>query len=185
MQKYLRTGRSFVAGSAAALGLGLLWGCGAGSSATGGPVRSPVRQFGNLRFTLSVPQATYASGAPIPMTLTVQNVGSQPVAMVMPTAMLVDARSLTGGQSVWQQSRNQAVASVVTPLTLAPGETRTFGPAGLTWDQRTNGTPGSPVAPGQYALRAWLTPGTVNGIAVSPEQAEQNYASFPVQVTIR
>ncbi len=174
----------------------LLVGCGGGGGGDAGDCASPVasapRRNGSLQYTVSVPRGCFARGENIPISLSVQNVGSDPVVIAQRSGGLpADAEAVQGGQQVWQYSRYTVVAqaggALQPPLQIAAGQTQTFN---ITWDTRNHidlpGAPFGQAAPaGSYSVRAWLTPAAINGTPVTLQDASANLTSDPIQITIQ
>jgi hypothetical protein len=96
---------------------------------------------------LGTNEETYQVGAPVELTLRVQNTGDQPVRLQMPTGQIYEFIVQRNGEEVWRWSQGRAFTQAVQQWTLSPDETRTFT---VTWDQRDNN--GNPVEPGAYTI---------------------------------
>lgn len=166
-----------------------LLGCGDSSApvpSRSGPVTSRPRQFGSLQFTLSAPKATYAFGEAVPLTLAIKNVGTQPLSMVRASSQLYDIQVTQGEMVVWQQSLVSTYHKSVDMMVFAPNETKIYSvdtvksPEATSWRQKD--LQGSPVPAGQYTIRFWLTPGTMNGAAIT--DAEQDCTSYSITIMV-
>lgn len=157
----------------AVVGMAALSGCGSDS----GGDRSG---FTPLQFNLTATKTAYAPGEAVPLTLTVKNAGNQPVTLVMSSAQLFDTTATLGLNTVWQKSATMAYATVITTVTYAPGETKTYMDS---WNQKDSQGKAAPT--GQYSLKYWLTPLTINGVAVSPATAQTTYAAPALLVTVQ
>ena len=161
----------------------MLGGCGSGggTSPTSNPTPTPIttpdtsvtttRQFpgGVLSFTLQ--KRTYAVGEVVPMTITVQNTGTEPISGVssspyytLCTVRTTDDRygnivnffdesSSTTTKGGRAEKSRQEPAPILYPRSIAAGETRTFS---LLWNQMYRADLGKQVPPGTYYLRAEL-----------------------------
>lgn len=99
-------------------------------------------------------QATFRAREPVVLVLVVQNRGSAPVTLSLPTAQLYDFWIERDGREVWRWSAGRAFATVVTPFELRPGENQVFRES---WSQV--GADGSQVPAGTYAARGALLTG--------------------------
>ncbi len=124
---------------------------------------------GALRLDLRADRAVYAVGEPITLTLAVTNPGADPVTLTAPSSQLYDFIVLREGREIWRWSAGQMFLTVLTPLTIAPGQTRAFTE---TWDQRDRN--GQPVTPGDYVIVGELPGG--ERIGLTPQE---------VRITIR
>ena len=162
--------------------LALLSSCGGDNSpaAPNGPVVSTPRQFDNLVFTLSVPKATYAKGEQVPLTFTVKNVGTQTLAVGLGACDWFDTKVITGSRLLWQKSVGSGCGGHVQPLSIAPGETKTFNYSWLQIDQQ-----GIQVPTGQYSIKSWFQPMSPADPNPSPEKQEANEFANPIQITLQ
>jgi hypothetical protein len=156
----------------------LLIGCGGGELPPSGPIVSTPRQFSPFQLTVSANRATYSRGEPIPLTLTVRNISTQPVTAISNFAFFVGGRVTLHGRTVWDTTLGNH-AAVIGNLSFQPGETRSFA---LNWDQTD--LQGNSVAIGQYTLKLWFAPDTINGTDVSAQAAEANWSANDIAVTI-
>ena len=153
--------------------LTLLIGCGNGggtTSATG------ARRFGSLEFKLTTPKTTYALGEQVSFAFSARNVGAQ--------AVQTNADGCDRAFYVTQGGTRIAgvtgcASQDFASSTIAPGDAKTNN---FTWDQKD--FQGNQVPPGQYAIVGWLDVVSIDGTLVSTDQARQNLASNPIQVTI-
>lgn len=89
---------------------------------------------------------------PVTLVLTVRNRADQPRSLTLPTSQTHDfAVSAGAGDEVWRWSAGRMFAQMLTEVTLAAGESRTFSE---TWDQVCSD--GRPAAAGPYRLVGWM-----------------------------
>ncbi len=166
-----------VAGAAAVLGaLLLLGGCGSGGGTSPAPNPTPTpiptpdtsvtttRQFPGGNLSLTIPKRVYVVGEVVPMTITVQNTGTESLsdASTIPYYTnctvratddryggIIDSFDESTGEST--KSRQWEPAPPLYPRSIAVGETRTFS---LRWNQTYRPDLGKQVPPGTYYLRA-------------------------------
>lgn len=112
-----------------------------------------------LQLVLSADRAVYARGEPVRLTLAVTNPGPAPVTLTAPTSQLYDFIVLKDGVEVWRWSAGRMFLTVLTELTIAPGETRAFSEV---WDQQDR--EGRPVGPGEHVVLGVLTGGEQVGL---------------------
>lgn len=122
-----------------------------------------------LRLELRADRTVYSTGEPVRLTFAVTNPGPAPVTFTAPSSQLYDFAVLKGGTEVWRWSAGRMFLTVLTDLTVPPGETRAFTE---TWDQRDRD--GRPVGPGEYV---------VVGVIVGSEQS--GLAPQRLSITIR
>jgi hypothetical protein len=108
---------------------------------------------------LRADRAVYARGDLVELTMVVTNRGSTPVSLTAPSTQLYDFRVMAGGVEVWRWSADQMFATVLTLVTIPPGESRRFTEG---WDQRDR--EGRPVPPGQYVVVGTLVVGDRLGL---------------------
>ncbi len=99
-------------------------------------------------------QAAFRTGEPVVLVLVVENRGSAPVTLSLPTAQRYDFWVERNGQEVWRWSTGRAFAAAVTRLELRPGERQLFRES---WSQV--GTDGRQVPAGTYSVRGALLTG--------------------------
>jgi len=113
-------------------------------------------------------ERAFLSGERITFVVTLRNRSESPRTLSLPTSQTHDcfvyaAGDRAGGRDsgsrreIWRHSRGRMFAQVITELTLAPGESRSFTAA---WDQA--GPDGRPVPPGEYEA-VGLVPGKAPG----------------------
>ena len=113
-----------------------------------------------LRLDLRADKGVYALGEPVELTLAVTNPGPDPVSLTAPSSQLYDFAVLKEGREVWRWSADKMFLTVLTRLTISPGETRAFTEP---WDQRDRD--GRPVSPGDYIVIGVLIGGEKMGLA--------------------
>lgn len=106
------------------------------------------RTVGALRVELGADQAAYRPGAAVAVSLRVTNAAAIPV-VVTTGGQQYDFFARQRGALVWQWSHDKAFVQIVREVTLAPGQTLTYG---VTWDQRD--LQGRRVEAGAYDLSA-------------------------------
>lgn len=100
----------------------------------------------------------YGGGETITLVVTLRNRADGPRTLTLPTSQTHDCLVYDGNhKEVWRYSAGRIFAQVITELTLAPGESRTFT---VTWKQID--AQGRPVPPGDYET-VGLVPGRVPG----------------------
>ncbi|MCX8159704.1 MAG: BsuPI-related putative proteinase inhibitor [Candidatus Saccharicenans sp.] len=88
----------------------------------------------------------------ITFTLTLRNEGSRSLELVSTTSQIYDLEIYREpGVLVWNWAHDLSFATVITTVTLQPGEQKTYQ---VTWNIRSN--QGDPVPPGTYGARARL-----------------------------
>jgi len=128
---------------------------------------------------------SFRAGEPITVIVTLHNRATVPQSLTLPTSQTHDciiyrgARSCEGGgtpaggggdgrpaesarAAVWRYSQGRMFAQMLTELTLAPGESRSFT---TTWNQTD--ARGDPVPPGDYQV-VGLVPGGAPGCRAEP-----------------
>ena len=167
--------------------LGLLTGCGGGSSSASGnnPVTSTSRTSNGLQFTLSANKSRYAIGEVVQITLSVKNTSAQPITIAPSNYALPDAifKAIQNNQVSWTSPQGGASGNsgLSNPnFMLAAGQTQATD---VKWYQTSDVT-NQQVAPGTYTLQAYLTTASVNGVPFTPEQAQASLAASPIQITI-
>lgn len=131
-----------------------------------GPLPGPVRKTnvqGNLRFTMEVGQPEYRAGEQVPMTFVVENTGPISQTLAFSSGQQFDFAVTANGREIWRWSAGKAFIQMLTSITLAPGEKKTFTAA---WPQKDN--QGGQVKAGEYALEAFLTSQSAPKTAVGP-----------------
>ncbi|MDN5301306.1 MAG: hypothetical protein PWQ60_820 [Thermoanaerobacteraceae bacterium] len=108
-----------------------------------------TRTFDGVEYTLSLNKAVYEMGEPIIIRLRKKNILSVPLTLTYRTSQKVDFRVTRDNILIWQWSRNQFFAQVLTSDTLQPGEEKVYR---VVWDQRTDDML---VRPGTYTLTGW------------------------------
>jgi hypothetical protein len=115
--------------------------------------RTPNTEHRNgLQLRLTSPRPSYATGAPVPLTLTVTNPGRSPLTLQFSSSQQYDFEVRREGQVVWRWSADRMFTQALTSLTLNPGTSLRFTE---TWKQQDNN--GQPVPPGTYEVVATLT----------------------------
>lgn len=113
-----------------------------------------------LRLVLRADRAAYALGEPVELTLAVTNPGPDPVTVTAPSSQLYDFTVFKDGTEVWRWSAGRMFLTVLTDLTIPPGETRALTEV---WNQQDLG--GRPVEPGEYVVVGALIGGEQVGLA--------------------
>lgn len=149
----------------------LLSGCGGGGSS----------RFSMLQFGLSSTKAVYARGEAVPLTFTVKNTGTNPVAFVFGSGSTHTFKVEQSGQLVFQPFFGGG--AVITQISLAAGETKALSDSLTRWTQVD--MQGNQVADGQYTIRAYLVECGVDGATVTAEEAERDLAAEPALITIQ
>lgn len=99
----------------------------------------------------------------ITLAVIIRNRSNVPRTLTVPSSQTYDCIVYAGdNKEVWRWSAGRMFAQVITELTFAPGESRTFT---ATWDL-TDRT-GSPLSPGDYSV-VGLVPGRAPGLTSSP-----------------
>ena len=138
----------------------LLLGCGTSGLPKEGQPPDPARAgLAALRLELGADRTVYATGEPVRLTLAVTNAGPAPVTFTAPSSQLYDFTVLKDGTEVWRWSAGRMFLTVLTDLTIQPGETRAFTEA---WDQRDQ--EGRPAGPGEYVIVGILIGGERAGL---------------------
>ena len=89
---------------------------------------------------------------PVTLVLTVRNRADEPRSLTLPSSQTHDfAVSAGAGDEVWRWSAGRMFAQMLTEVTLAAGESRTFSE---TWDQVCSDD--RPAAVGPYRLVGWI-----------------------------
>ncbi len=127
-------------------------------------LRKFVNSWDNLEVTLSVPSSV-RQGEPVPLLLTVRNVGNEPVHLEIALPEADFAVLTEEGEEVWRWSHGKAFPEVMQMITLQPGEARTYREV---WRQVDND--GRPVPAGNYS---------VVGIFASTLEDEQSLTIIP------
>ncbi|HHW03242.1 MAG TPA: LysM peptidoglycan-binding domain-containing protein [Thermoanaerobacterales bacterium] len=114
-----------------------------------------TRTFDGVEYTMSLNRAVYKMGEPVTIRLRKKNILSVPLTLTYRTTQKVDFRVTRDGNLIWQWSRDQFFAQVVTSDTLQPGEEKVYR---VVWDQKTDDML---VRPGNYTITGWnlATPG--------------------------
>ncbi len=97
----------------------------------------------------------FAPGEALALVLTLRNPSGAPQSVALPSAQTHDfAVSTLDGREVWRWSGGRMFAQMLSELSLAPGEERSFREG---WNPRR--PDGAPIAPGRYRAEAWVGPG--------------------------
>lgn len=116
-----------------------------------------------LRDTAGTESNTFQPSDRITLAVIIRNRSDAPRTLTVPSSQTYDCIVYAGdNKEVWRWSAGRMFAQVITELTLAPGESRTFT---ATWDL-TDRT-GSPLSPGDYSV-VGLVPGRAPGLTSSP-----------------
>ena len=115
--------------------------------------------------TLTTDKVYYRPGEPVIVTMTVRNIGSDPVTLRFNSSQRYDffARQVPSGQVVWQWSFGKYFLWVLGAETLLPGETRVLTEE---WKQQTNSN--AQVPTGIYRLDGVVTCSTPAAISSNP-----------------
>jgi hypothetical protein len=113
------------------------------------------------------------------LTFTVKNIGTSTITATAPSAKVYQIQIIQGNQVIWFYPQNSG--GMITPLSFAPGETKTFT---ATWDQSLN-PQGGPASSGRYTVNAWFMPATLDSTSVSPQDAQTNLAANPIQIGLQ
>ena len=157
----------------------LLAGCGEGDgtlSAINSNNQSP-RQVGSLEFTLMTTKATFTRGESVPLTFSVKNIGSQTEDARLGACDWFETKVSSGSQAVWQESHTHGCGSVVQPVSIAPGETKTY-----TYDWPQTDENRVQVPAGHYTLTSWYQPANTTDLPI--ENRETNGAANPIQINV-
>lgn len=166
------------------MALALLTACGGSDNSTPvktGPVTSVSRTFQTLAFSLETPKSVYKVGEAVPLTLTVQNTGTQAVTVTYGDTVNSAFAVQQNGADVYVS--NLGGIEAINTISIDPGASKQFT---FSWAQTNNVDPNNvmQVASGQYSLIGWLPAGGVNGTSVSVEQSRAELASNPLIITI-
>jgi hypothetical protein len=155
----------------------LIAGCGGGNgSASALTTNSSVpRSVRGLTFTLSTTRSTFARGEQVPLTLTITNTGTSP------------ANAIGGGCNAMYkviQGTHDITASLGCAqggymVTIAAGGTKTYT---MLWNQRDDN--GNVVSSGQDSITAWFTALNIDGTQYTAAEAQQQFTTNPVQITV-
>lgn len=113
----------------------------------------------DLELVLSADRTVYAPGEPVELTLAVANPGSTSLTLTAPSSQRYDFTVLKDAAEIWRWSAGRMFLTVLTDLTIPPGETRAFTEV---WDQRDLN--GNPVGPGEYLVVGTLIGGQQVGL---------------------
>ena len=97
-------------------------------------------------------KANYRLGETVDLTYGIKNRGDKPITFNFTSTKKFDIWIKRGSTEIFRLSRGRVYATVMTTLTLQPGETKTFN---AEWDQKN--TAGKQVGPGTYDVFARLT----------------------------
>ena len=159
-------------------------GCGGGNDSSNGPVTSAPVTSGAFVFTVSTPHSRYAKGAPIPVTLTVQNTETQAAVMEFGSCFDYTVQFDRGTSEIWA-GPNLGCAGVVRTISIAAGATQTYTISWSATDPLNDpGAYGGVLpTPGVYTILAQFTPSTLNGVVLTQAQ-EATFAGNPITVTV-
>ena len=165
----------------------VLAGCGGGSSGSATPTVAdgPVTTrstYGPLEFTLSAPKTVYKRGETALLVFTIRNTSTNPVYIPEDEAPFESLVTQNGKIVLPPGGRG---GGVINPVTIAPGETRTY-PTG--WAQIN--VAGEAVPSGKYQFSAYLRGGqfTEQGsknLLFSNEQSQQPFGPPPIELVIQ
>jgi len=116
-----------------------------------------------LRLEVSADGPRYAVGEAVRLTLAVTNPGRDAVSLITPSSQHYEFVVWKVGEEVWRWSADQMFLTVLSRLTILPGETRTFT---AEWDQRDRA--GRRVGPGDYLVVGTLIGG--EQVRLTPRQ---------------
>jgi hypothetical protein len=107
--------------------------------------------------------SAFRSRETITLVVTIRNRGDAARSLTLPTSQTHDCIVQAGkGGEVWRWSSGRMFAQVITELTFAPGESRSFT---ATWDQTD--PKGAPLPPGEYRA-VGLVPAGAPGVRSDP-----------------
>lgn len=105
----------------------------------------------------------FRSGEPVTLLVTIRNRSDAGRTLTLPTSQTHDCIAYAGkDKEVWRWSAGRMFAQVITALTFAPGESRTFT---ATWD--LTDPRGAPLPPGDYQA-VGLVPARTPGARSEP-----------------
>lgn len=136
----------------------LLFSCGT-ETLRKGDLTTAFARGGSVTLQLHADRAAYALGEPVELTLAVTNPGPAPISLTAPSSQLYDFTVLKEAAEVWRWSADRMFLTVLTPLTIPPGETIAFTES---WDQRDRD--GRPANPGDYVIVGTLIGGEQVGL---------------------
>jgi len=116
-----------------------------------------------LKNTAGKESIEFQSREPITLAVTIRNRSEAERTLTLPSSQTYDWIILSGkNKEVWRWSAGRMFAQVITELTFAPGESRSFT---TTWNL-TDGK-GAPLPPGDYHV-VGLVPGRAPGLRSGP-----------------
>ncbi len=135
-----------------------------------GNARQPIA---GLDVTFSTDKDSYQLAADTAtFTLTIRNTTAQPINLEFASGQSFDFTVSKGDDMVWQWSHGQAFTQIVSQMTLASAETKTYTG---TWDLKNND--GQAVEAGTYQVNGWIT-AHLQGSAQKPA------APAPKEITV-
>ena len=158
----------------------LLSGCGGGNSTIAASNGSAPRQSGSLEYALTTTKMTFAKGEQVSLTFTVRNVSMQTVNVELGTCDWFDTKVVNGSQVLWEKRLTHGCGASVNPLSIAPGEIKTFNYSWPQTDQQ-----GNPAPAGQYAIKSWFQPYNSTDPNLSPGNQEANEYAYPIQISVQ
>ena len=163
----------------AILGAALLAGCGGGSSTIAANNGSAARRSGSLEYALTTTKMTFARGEPVPLKFNVKNFGPKTVNVELGPCDWFDTKLTSGSNVVWQKSVGSGCIAIVKPLSIAPGETKTFSYDWPQTDQQSN-----QVVAGSYTVKAWFQAANATDPTLSIGNQEANEYANSIQITV-
>ncbi len=116
-----------------------------------------------LSVTFTRDKKVYTVGDTVKFTLTMTNKSAAPITLEFNSGNIFDFSVVQDGKTVWQWSHDKMFIMVQVPMTLAPGETKSYDGE---WDLK--GNDGKAVDPGTYGAKGWIT-GHLQGGTAIPE----------------
>lgn len=123
----------------------------------------PVKADGQLELMVTVEQTDYYVGEPVNVTLTIINIGDQPVGFGYGPSQFDFLVYNDTGLVYWYSRSGIALPQFIIDVTIDPGQNVTDV---LTWPQTVNAT-GNSVSPGSYNIYGWIPS---HGLQAGPVQ---------------
>ncbi|MHB8758165.1 MAG: BsuPI-related putative proteinase inhibitor [Bacillota bacterium] len=122
-----------------------------------------AQTISGLNVVFTKDKKAYNAGDTAKFTLTMTNKSTAPITLEFNSGNIFDFTVAQDGQTLWQWSHDKLFIMVQVPMTLAPGEVRTYD---AEWDMKNND--GLAVDPGTYGVKGWIA-GHLQGGTAIPE----------------
>ncbi len=111
-----------------------------------------IKKYDDLELSIKTDSDVYAFGAPVPLVLSVRNIGSRSKTLRFDSGQKFDFIAMRGSHEIWRWSDNEVFIEPLVDRTLGPGEVLTFKQV---WRQQDS--EGRQMGTGEYKILGVLT----------------------------